>query len=103
MRHGWTTLSCIEGEFVTVKTALRHSGLDRPVAFLDNWEMAPLLKQLDHGLTAVQVARSWSNRIPPQTGMALVSWLIGRGILVQEAFASRDRETISELPIIDRQ
>ncbi len=64
MRHGWTTLSCIEGEFVTVKTALRHSGLDRPVAFLDDWEMAPLLKQLDHGLTAVQVARSWSNRIP---------------------------------------
>ena len=75
-------LPCIEGDFVKVKTALRHPNLDGPVAFLGGWEMAPLLKELDRGLTAVQVARSWSNRIPLQAGMALVSWLIDRNILV---------------------
>jgi hypothetical protein len=96
-------LPCIEGEFVTVKTALRHPNLDGPVAFLGGWEMAPLLKELDCGLTAVQVAGSWSNRIPLQAGLALVSWLLGRGILVEEAFASRDIGRISELPIINRQ
>jgi flavin-dependent dehydrogenase len=96
-------LPCIEGEFVTVKTALRHPNLDGPVAFLGGWEIAPLLKELDPGLTAAQVARSWSNRIPLQAGLALVSWLLGRGILVEEAFASRDIGRISELPIINRQ
>ena len=75
-------LPCIEGEFVTIKTALRHPNLDGPVAFLGGWEMAPLLKELDRGLTAIQVARSWSNRIPLQAGLALVSWLIDRNILV---------------------
>jgi flavin-dependent dehydrogenase len=93
-------LPCIEGEFVTVKAALRHPNLDGPVAFLGGWEMAPLLKELDPGLTVVQVARSWSNRIPLQSGLALVSWLISRGILVHEAFPSQDKARISELPII---
>jgi flavin-dependent dehydrogenase len=75
-------MPCIEGEFVTVKTALRHPSLDGPVAFLGGWEMAPLLKQVDRGLTAAQVARSWSKRIPLEAGLALVSWLIDRNILV---------------------
>jgi flavin-dependent dehydrogenase len=93
-------LPCIEGEFVMVKTALRHPSLDGPVAFVSGWEMAPLLKQLGSGLTAAQVARSWSNRIPLQAGLALVSWLIARGILVHETFPSHDKARISELPII---
>jgi hypothetical protein len=76
-------LPCIEGEFVTVKTALRHPSLDGPVAFLGGWEMVPLLKEVDCGLTAVQVARSWSNRIPLEASLALVSWLIDHNILVR--------------------
>lgn len=95
-------LPCIEGEFVTIKTALRHPSLDRPVAFLGGWEMAPLLKEVDRSLSAVQVARSWSNRIPLEAGLALISWLIDRGILVQEAFANRDKARVGELPMIDR-
>ena len=75
-------LPCIEGEFVTVKTALRHPSLDGPVAFLGGWEMAPLLREVDRGVTAVQLARSWSNRIPLEAGLTLVSWLIDRNILV---------------------
>jgi len=89
-------LPCIEGEFVTMKTALRHPGLDGPLAFLGGWEMAPLLKRVRGGMTPVQVARSWSNRVPLESGLALVSWLISHGVLVPAAFASRDKGTIMD-------
>jgi flavin-dependent dehydrogenase len=75
-------LPCIEGDFVTTKAALRHPNLEGPVAFLDGWEVAPLLKELDRSLPAIQVARSWSNRIPLQAALGLVGWLIDRNVLV---------------------
>jgi flavin-dependent dehydrogenase len=76
-------LPCIEGSFVTIITALRHPNLEAPMAFLGGWEIAPLLNQLRGGLTPIQVARSWASQVPLQSGLALVSWLIGRGILVR--------------------
>jgi flavin-dependent dehydrogenase len=75
-------LPCIEGQFVTIKTALRHPNLEAPMAYLGGWEIAPLLKHLRGGLTPVQVARSWASQVPLQSGLPLVSWLVGRGILV---------------------
>jgi len=89
-RLEFVDLPCIEGQFVTIKAALRHPNLDGPVAFLGGWEMAPLLKHLRGGLTPVQVARSWSSRVPLESGLALLSWLVSRGILVQEVFAPHD-------------
>jgi flavin-dependent dehydrogenase len=76
-------LPCIEGSFVTIKTALRHPNLEAPMAFLGGWEIVPLLKHLRDGLTPVQIARSWESQVPMQSGLQLVSWLVGRGILVQ--------------------
>jgi flavin-dependent dehydrogenase len=76
-------LPCIEGEFVSVKPALRHPGLDGPVAYVGGWELAPLLRQLPAGLTALQIARSWSGRVPLECGLALAGWLLRNGILVQ--------------------
>lgn len=83
-------LPCIENEFVTMKTALRHPSLDGPIAFLGGWEVAPLLKQLQGGLTAVQLARSWASRVPLESGLALVGWLVGHGILVPKKLAAPD-------------
>jgi len=78
-------LPCIDGEFVAVKPALRHPGLDSPVAYLGNWELAPLLRQLPAGMTPLEIARSWSSRIPLSAGLAIAGWLLGKGILVQRA------------------
>jgi len=83
-------LPCIDGEFVTMKSALRHPSLDAPVAFLGGREIAPLLKELRDGLTPAQLARSWTSRIPLESGLALVGWLIGHGILVQQALSTAD-------------
>ncbi len=75
-------LPCIEGDFVTVKPALRHPGLEGPVAYLGGWELAPLLRRLPVGLTPLQIAQSWSARIPLQSGLAIAGWLLNNGILV---------------------
>lgn len=82
-RLEFVDLPCIEGHWVTMKTALRHPSLDEPLAFLGAWEIAPLLKRLGGGLTSAQIAQSWSNQISMKSAFALIAWLIDRGILVQ--------------------
>jgi flavin-dependent dehydrogenase len=83
-------LPCIEGRFVTMKTAVRHPSLEGPLAFLGGQEIASLLKQLGCGLTPAQLAQSWSNQVPLESALALIGWLIGRGILVQRVHANRN-------------
>jgi hypothetical protein len=75
-------IPCIEGEFVTVKPAVRHPALDAPMAFLGNWEVAPLLRDVRPGMTPLQVARAWSNRVPAASSMAMIVWLLDRRLLV---------------------
>jgi hypothetical protein len=79
---------------VTIKTALHHPNLEASLVFLGGCEIAPLLKHLSGGLTPVQVARSWSSRIPLQSGLVLVSWLMRRGVLVQEGLSIRDASVL---------
>ena len=77
-------LPCIAGDFVSVKPALRHPGLEGPVAYLGGWELAPLLRRLPVGLTPLEIAQSWSERIPLQCGLTIAGWLVNNGILVQQ-------------------
>jgi flavin-dependent dehydrogenase len=77
-------LPCIEGEFVTVKQALRHPNLESPIAYLGRWDLAPLIRRWLPGSTPLQQAQSWSNRIPLPSGLAVATWLINNGILVCE-------------------
>jgi flavin-dependent dehydrogenase len=86
----YVDLPCIDGSFVAVKEALRHPHLEEPLAFLGGHELAPLLRELRPGLTPPQVARSWSARVPPETGLAMAAWLVRHGILVPHA----GRETV---------
>jgi flavin-dependent dehydrogenase len=76
-------LPCLDGDFVTVKPALRHPNLESPAAYLGGWELAPLLRRLPAGSTPAQIARSWSDTIPLQSGLAIAGWLLNNGILVE--------------------
>jgi 2-polyprenyl-6-methoxyphenol hydroxylase-like FAD-dependent oxidoreductase len=76
-------LPCIDGDFVTVKPALRHPNLERPAAYLGGWELAPLLRRLPAGPTPMRIAQSWSDKIPLQSGLAIAGWLLNNGILVE--------------------
>jgi flavin-dependent dehydrogenase len=75
-------LPCIDGDFVAVKQAVRHPGLDGPLAYLGDREVAPLLHQLQAGLTPLHIARSWCDRMPFEAAITTVSWMLDRGLLV---------------------
>jgi hypothetical protein len=75
-------LPCIEGEFVTVKAAVHHPVLPEPVAYLGGWELGPLLRSVRGGMTPLEIARSWADRVPLRSGLAITNWLLAHRILV---------------------
>lgn len=75
-------LPCLEGAFVRVKTAVRHPALENPVAYLANWEIAPLLQKVRPGMTSDEVTLAWSPAIPLGAARDIARWLVGHGILV---------------------
>jgi len=80
-------LPCLDGDFVALKPALRHPNLEIPVAWIGPHEVAPLLREIAAPSTALQLAISWSRQIPLSSGISIASWLLSRGILVDESTA----------------
>jgi flavin-dependent dehydrogenase len=76
---------CLRGDFVGTATALHHPRLPAPVAFLEGFELAALLRDLPKGRTPLQIAHSWANRVPLDSGLAIAGWLVTRGVLVGSA------------------
>jgi flavin-dependent dehydrogenase len=87
-RLEFVELPCIEDNFVTTKRALCHPNLASPVAYLGGSELAPLLRRLPRGATPLQLAESWSKRMPLSSGLAIAGWLITNGILVETKYAA---------------
>jgi flavin-dependent dehydrogenase len=85
-------LPCIEGEFVTLKAALRHPTLDGPLSYLGGRELAPLLRGLPAGLTPMQIAQSWSDRVPLDRGLSIAGWMLNRGLFISHADDRRESE-----------
>ena len=77
-------LPCLDAEFVVVKQAICHPGLDGPLAFLGGHEVAPLLKDLQPGQTIAEIARGWTRGLPLEKGIALAHWMLTRGVLVAQ-------------------
>lgn len=81
-------LPCLDGDFVTVKSALRHPNLESPVIWVGRREVAPLLRRMGAPSTPLQLAMSWLDRVPLQSGIAIAGWLVNNGILVEESALS---------------
>lgn len=81
-------LPCIDGEFVTLRKALRHPGLAGPVAYLGDQPLAPLLDELRPGATLVEIAQGWSHRMPLRSALAIAIWLRNNGVLVERSGAA---------------
>jgi flavin-dependent dehydrogenase len=76
---------CVTGDLIAARRALVHPGLDRPVAFLDGVEIAPLLDAVPSGATLNDLTALWSRQLPRSPAgqaAALADWLVRHGILV---------------------
>jgi hypothetical protein len=77
-------LPCIDGAFVTLKTALQHPALERPVTYVGGTDLPPLIRKLRVGMKPMDIASLWSDRLPVTTSLALTSWLVKNRLLVPE-------------------
>jgi len=75
----------MQGDVIASKLALRHAALDRPVAFLSEVELVPLLRRIRAGETAGGIVQAWSDRMSPDLGWNILEWLWHRRVVVPAA------------------
>ncbi|MGA9584267.1 MAG: NAD(P)/FAD-dependent oxidoreductase [Terracidiphilus sp.] len=88
---------CIDGEFVTMKRALQHPALERPVIYVGGSEMPPLVGRLREGMKPMEIALLWSDQVPISTGLALTGWMISNGLLIR-THDEKARQVIRRIP-----
>ena len=74
---------CVVGDHVEVRRALTHPVLDRPVAFLEGEELAPLLELLPASPSLANVIGGWDRVLRTGHAIAIANWLHARGLLVE--------------------
>ncbi|MGH3692866.1 MAG: NAD(P)/FAD-dependent oxidoreductase, partial [Pseudonocardiaceae bacterium] len=72
---------CLLGDRIELRRALAHPALDRPVAFLGDVELAPLLDQLPIAPSLAEALRTWERSLPAGRALMIASWLHQRGLL----------------------
>jgi flavin-dependent dehydrogenase len=72
----------VQGDLIVAAAALRHESLDRPVAFVGEVEIVPLLRRIESGQTARAAVQAWSERMPTELGWKIMHWLWQRRIVV---------------------
>jgi flavin-dependent dehydrogenase len=72
----------IQGDRIASTPVLRHEALDRPVAFLDEVELVPLLRQIRSGQTSDSIVQAWSGRLSVDLSWRVLCWLWHRRIIV---------------------
>jgi hypothetical protein len=70
---------CIVGDLVTMRPALYHPCLERPVAFIGGWEVAPLLRPMHAGIALGALMNAW--QIPTRLKPAIANWLLKHRVL----------------------
>jgi len=75
------TVACLVGDGVERRRALSHPGLRRPVAFLEDVELAPLIDGVTEEATLAAAVRRWAQRIPPARALSVGAWLCQEGLL----------------------
>ncbi|MDX5298768.1 MAG: hypothetical protein LPK85_07430, partial [Gammaproteobacteria bacterium] len=83
------TQAVIRGDLIEEIPALIHPSLARPVAFLDDLELLPLLACLMPGESAPHVLARWQRFLPQAHGLRVLDWLWKQRILIPaEGFSS---------------
>ncbi|HEY4187665.1 MAG TPA: tryptophan 7-halogenase [Polyangia bacterium] len=77
----WEELPCLGAAYVELRSALRHPGVEGPVAYLGGHELSPLLRSLGPGMTLRTLAQAWSSTVPLDTGVSIARWLSSHGVV----------------------
>jgi flavin-dependent dehydrogenase len=72
----------IQGDIVVSAAALHHCALDRPVAFLDDVDIVPLLSRVRPGQTIEAIVQGWSEQLTADLSWRIMQWLWQRKIVV---------------------
>jgi flavin-dependent dehydrogenase len=72
----------IQGDTVVATLAVRHETLERPVAFLGEVALVPLLRQMRSGHTAEAIVQTWSARLSVELSWKILQWLWYQRIVV---------------------
>jgi flavin-dependent dehydrogenase len=83
------SMPVMQGDMIASTPALCHAALDRPVAFLSEVELVPLLRQIRSDETAGSIVQAWSDRMSPDLGRNMLQWLWDRRIVVAVADSPR--------------
>lgn len=75
---------CITGDFITKMRALTFSGIERPIAYLNNISIALLTDAMPVGGTIAEIVRAWSPYMPPSESLETIRWLYKNGIIVDK-------------------
>ena len=78
---------CLVGDRIERRRALTHPTLDRPVAFLGDDELAPLIDMLQAAPTLDAAIGRWDRVLEPGRASAVAGWLHARGLLVADGAA----------------
>jgi flavin-dependent dehydrogenase len=74
---------CIAGEIIAKRRALTHPSFERPVAYVNNTEIALLLNLIPQGGTSAEIKRAWLPYVSPPQSAGIINWLYEAGILVK--------------------
>ncbi|HJQ38799.1 MAG TPA: NAD(P)/FAD-dependent oxidoreductase [Thermoanaerobaculia bacterium] len=81
------SVPAIRGDMIAPTLAIRHKALDHVVAFVDEVEIAPLLRRIERGQTVESVMRSWSEKLSIDRTKAILAWLWERRVIVASEVA----------------
>jgi flavin-dependent dehydrogenase len=73
---------CIVGDIIAKRRALMHPDFERPVAYVNNAEIASLLNIISQGGTSAEIKQAWMPYISPLESAGIIDWLYTTGILV---------------------
>jgi flavin-dependent dehydrogenase len=74
-------IPCIVGNQVARRRALAHPTLPRPVAYLGDTELAPMLDTIERYPTLAEAILQWSHDVSAAKCLEVVHWLNTRGLL----------------------
>ena len=72
---------CAEGDFVKTRPAAMHPRLPRPIAYVGNVELIPLLERANKAETVADLLLSWTHLATPDKAISILRWLVENQIL----------------------